>query len=140
MKKNFNWRLSKLPTPEEVTNLVNHKIITQEEARAILFSEETAEDRDKKSLESEIEFLRKLVDKLSNNSRIVETIREIKTPYYTSPWWKSYDAWCGSIPATSGTVTYNAGNSSITGSAMGSTNAMAQLSTIGKNFSEIKTF
>ena len=48
--KNLKWRLSKLPTPDEVRELVKDKIITQDEAREILFSQETDEERDKDSL------------------------------------------------------------------------------------------
>ena len=57
MTKKIVWRLSKLPTADELRELVKDKIITQEEAREILFNLETEEERDKKSLESEIKFL-----------------------------------------------------------------------------------
>jgi hypothetical protein len=39
MTNKLVWRLSKLPTPSELTELVKEKIITQEEAKEILFSE-----------------------------------------------------------------------------------------------------
>ena len=67
-KMKLNWRLSKLPTPDEVRELVKDKVITQDEAREILFSQETEEERDKNSLESEIKFLRELVDKLAKGN------------------------------------------------------------------------
>lgn len=51
------WRLGKLPTVEEITTLIDKKIITQEEAREILFNTRTVEERDKVSLEAEIKFL-----------------------------------------------------------------------------------
>jgi hypothetical protein len=44
------WRLGKLPSPDEVRELVKDKIITQEEAREILFSQEDEIARDEKSL------------------------------------------------------------------------------------------
>ena len=50
MTKKLNWRLSKLPTPDEVRELVKDKIITQEEAREILFKEDTKEERNKEEL------------------------------------------------------------------------------------------
>lgn len=95
-KKKLNWRLGKLPTPDEVRELVKDKIITQDEAREILFKEEDETERDIKSLESEIKFLRELVDKLSKNtSTIVETIRYIEKPYIRQPWYQQYEVWCG---------------------------------------------
>ena len=50
------WRLGKLPTVEEITTLIDKKIITQEEARQILFNKKDVDERDKKSLEDEIKF------------------------------------------------------------------------------------
>lgn len=95
MTKKLVWRLGKLPSPDEVRELVKDKIITQEEAREILFSSETEEERDKKSLEDEIKFLRELVSKLSNNqtTRIIETIKEVETPYRKIHWFKPYQDW-----------------------------------------------
>ena len=99
MTKKLVWRLSKLPTVDELRGLVQDKIMTKEEAQEILFNQEEQVDRDKKSLESEIKFLRELVEKLSNknNSTIVETIRYIEKPYYTHDWFKPYATWTGSI-------------------------------------------
>ncbi len=95
MKKQLVWRLGKLPTPAEVSELVKDKIITQEEAKEILFSSEDEIVRDKKNLESEIKFLRELVDKLSsgNTTRIVEVIREVEKPYYKWEWYQPYVIW-----------------------------------------------
>ena len=81
MTKSLVWRLSKLPTPEELVELVKNKIITQEEAKEILLSSETEEDRDKKSLESEIKFLRELIMSLKQSENtIFQTIRYIERP------------------------------------------------------------
>ena len=97
MKTNLKWRLSKLPEPLELLKLVESKIITQDEAKAILFKQEDEEDRDKQSLESEIKFLRELVEKLSQNSnQIITTIKEIEMPIYTKQnWYNSYKLWYG---------------------------------------------
>jgi hypothetical protein len=73
-KTKLVWRLGERPTSEELRNLISDEIISKEEARKILFNEETQEDRDKKSLEEEIKFLRKLVEKLSNSR---QTIKEV---------------------------------------------------------------
>lgn len=128
-KKKLIWRLGKLPSVEELRQLVTDKIITHEEAREILFSSETEEDREKSSLESEIKFLRELVEKLSNDrSRIINVIETIKVPYIRSPWFNLYKDWCDC-----GTVTYELGDQTI---AIGSSSS----ATCSSNFSNIKTF
>jgi len=112
------WRLGERPTPAELIELVNNKIITQEEAREILLKEETNTERDEKSLKTEIEFLRKLVEKLSDMSQIITTIKEIEVPYRPYPWYTSY-------------VTWTAGSSGNYAGYTGSTS---------NNFPDIKTF
>jgi len=150
MMNRLVWRLSKLPTVEELLQLVKDKVITQDEAKEVLFSSETEEDRDKKSLESEIKFLRELVEKLSNDkSRIVEIIREVEKPIYIRErWWQPYYTWCG------GTMYYATNTLGIDSSMVGGT---AGISTTSQNayslnamdcssgpstqsFSDIKTF
>ena len=130
MTKKLNWRLSKLPTPDEVRELVKDKIITQEEAREILFSLQTDEDRDNESLKSEIKFLRELVEKLSNNSltKIVEIIREVEKPWRRYSWYDPYVVWCNNGSLSSYT--------NIPASTGGSFTVMNTAS----NFSDIKTF
>mgnify|MGYP001588840513 CR=1 FL=1 len=138
MTKELKWRLSKLPTPDELRELVKDKIITQDEAREILFNFETEEDRDKKSLESEIKFLRELVEKLSENrTKIVEVIKEIQRPYYIQPWYNPYHVWC--------TTSATGGNTYTTTNTSGGTNALQLSGTSSTgghamNFSSIKTF
>ena len=94
-KEKLVWRLGKLPTPDELRELVKDKIITQDEAREILFNVETEETRDKDSLHSEIKFLRELVEKLSDKSKVVKVIKEIHTPYQNWQWYQPYYSWCG---------------------------------------------
>ncbi len=119
MTKKIKWRLSNLPTPDEVRELVKDKIITQEEAREILFSQEDEKVRDSKSLESEIKFLRELVDRLSKSNpvQILETIRYVEKPYQRWDWYKPYTQWennvvlCQSnntLPDNSGFLAFNA--------------------------------
>ena len=97
MTKKLKWRLSKLPTPDEVRELVKDKILTNEEAREILFSEEVESKKSADDLKQEIKFLKELVEKLSNNNRsqIIETIRYIEKPYYHWNWYQPYQMWCG---------------------------------------------
>ncbi len=98
MTKKLKWRLSKLPTPDEVRELVKDKILTNEEAREILFSEEVESEKSVDDLKQEIKFLKELVEKLSNNNRsqIIETIRYIEKPYYHWNWYQPYQYWCSS--------------------------------------------
>src|SRR3990167_2778707 len=95
MKNKLIWRLKELPTPETLEKLVESGILSKDEAREILFSSETEEDRDKKSLESEIKFLRELVEKLAKRSEITTTIREVSPHYCHNYWYKPYEVWCG---------------------------------------------
>lgn len=99
-KTNLKWRLSKLPTPDELRELVKDKIVTQEEAREILFSQEEVEERDKESLEAEIKFLRETIQQLASRDKIVETIRIIEKPYKTFEWYKPYAYWSQAVPLT----------------------------------------
>lgn len=105
MTKKLSWRLSKLPTVSEVKELLDAKIITQEEAKEILFKDE--EDVDVKALKEEIKFLKKLSERLADSpSKIVETIRYIEKPYYNHGWYNTYATWCD----TSGGITPLAGD------------------------------
>lgn len=92
MTKKNTWRLAKLPTPDELVNLVNNKIITNEEAKEILLSQE--DERGVEGLEKEVEFLRNLVQKLSQNKQIIETIRYIEKPYRNWDWYQPYMVYC----------------------------------------------
>ena len=117
MTKKLSWRLSKLPTAEEVRELVKDKIITQDEARDILFTNDDTSTTEKtyKDLEDEIKFLRALVDKLSqqNYHHLVEVIKTIEVPIYIEkPWYKPYIAWCSN--EISGTTSSNSSFDSLT--------------------------
>ena len=152
MTKQLKWRLGKLPTPDEVLKLVNDKLITKEEARDILFNEEAETERDAKSLEDEIKFLRELVQKLSNNnsSRIVEVIREVHKPYATWDWYRPYQVWCTTLRGESGTMSLggqttsyaNALNSAVNTNyqTSGGTGLPSSSGTGITNFNSIKTF
>lgn len=106
MKKNkLVWRLGKLPSVAELQELVKDKIITNEEAREILFNEQTEEDVDKDSLKSEIKFLRELVEKLSNGNT-TKLVEYIYSKPYDYDWYKPYVSWCTtSTPNLVGSLT-----------------------------------
>jgi hypothetical protein len=86
MTKKLVWRLGKLPSVEELRELVKDKIITQDEARGILFSSETQEEQDKKSLETEIKFLKETIENLLRGVSVREVIREIPIYYKKYDW------------------------------------------------------
>ncbi len=115
MTTTLKWRLSKLPSVEELQNLVKDKIITQEEARGILFNQETEEDRDKESLKSEIKFLRETVESLSknNHSKIVEVVKEVKPIWYNQTWYKPYEIWCSNTTRLAGSGLTNSYSSTL---------------------------
>jgi len=111
MTKKLIWRLKEQPSTESLRELVKDKLLTNDEAREILFSSQEETDRDVKSLEAEIKFLRDLVEKLSQNkSQIVEVIKEVKVPYSNYDWYQPYHYWCGNrannvtILPTNGTI------------------------------------
>lgn len=132
------WRLFELPTPAEVGQLVRDEILTKEEAREILISKENDEERDKKSLQGEIKFLRELVEKLSSNrkSDIIREITVIEKPYRQQPWFQPYYTFAGANTLiSSGTNAVGGLGSSGTATYTDATNSIVPLS-----FSDIKTF
>lgn len=134
MKTKIIWRLKEQPSPTTLRDLVKDGILSTHEAREILFSSENSEDRDKKSLESEIKFLRDLVEKLSSGrTQIVETIREVIPSYKRWDWGNPYVTWSdnGGLQITSGSATDLTNTVQTSGGGITSTN---------QNFSDIKTF
>ena len=138
------WRLKEQPSSESLRELVADGILTKDEAREILFSSETAEDRDKKGLESEIKFLRELVDKLSSNklSRVVEVIKEVYKPYERWDWYKPYVIWSTGINSfdTVNAFSTNTSGSQAFGATMGAGGTGSVTINTNKAFSSIKTF
>lgn len=161
MTKKIKWRLGTLPTPEELRGLISDKIISKDEAREILFNEVEEGGRDIKSLESEITFLRELVERLSKDkTKIIETIRIVERPYIQYPWFQPYSYWAyGPYVTATGTAAPNMayamnGTTMASGSnslnavsamnlvagAQATTNASQTGSTNGISFKDIKTF
>jgi len=138
MKKKLTWRLSQLPTPDELTRLVENNILTKEEAREVLFKDK--EEIDSKSLKSEIKFLRDLVEKLSSDkSETIRIINEVQRPYSTFEWYKPYMYYCSGTGST--TLEYNSGfTGSGTTAGFNGTTCNASSQTIDMSFKDIKTF
>jgi len=137
MTKQLKWRLGKLPTPDEVLKLVNDKLITKEEARDILFNEES-DERDEESLKEEIVFLRKLVDKLSEGKTTV--IKEYIHSYPSYTWTTPY-LYC-TTNSSNGGGTYTVGNSTGSATLTGTVSNTMYLSegSMSGNFSDIQNF
>jgi hypothetical protein len=119
--KKLVWRLGKLPSPDEVRELVKDKIITQEEARDILFREDEPESNDPpdsartENLKAEIKFLRELVEQLSKDRRSVVTEYIYKTIPSSGTWTYPYTVYCSNT-AGSSQLTYTTGTTGLTGS------------------------
>ena len=151
MSKKIVWRLASLPTAGDLRQLVDNDIISKDEAREILLNFEEVNDRDKKSFESEIKFLRELVEKLSSNqggTKVVETIKYIEKPYYSYEWYKPYVTWCNSsinhiCTTQTGTTTQTGFNNVLSSECGVKSNQLATGNVNSINpikFSEIKTF
>ena len=108
MTKNIKlvWRLSTRPTVDEVLKLVEKKLLTNEEAKQILFSSETEETKDIKSLEAKIKFLEEVIEGLTRGVSRVEIIRQTPIYYKQWDWFGPTVTWCSSInnQTASGTV------------------------------------
>lgn len=143
MTKKITWRLGALPTPKELRGLVTDKLITKEEAREILFREETIpvekDERDAKSYQSEITFLREIIQKLSSsNKQTVEVFTLLHGGYRNYPWYQPYGYWANSAGITSGASSGAAVGSSFATAGNGTTGNIVGGST--KDFTSIKTF
>lgn len=111
MTNELKWRLSELPTGDEVASLVEQKVITTKEARQILFNEGKDDSKKVKELSEEVKFLRELCDKLAAKSNgwttIIREYQQYKPIYPT--WYTGYSgvintgATSGSLTTTSGT-------------------------------------
>lgn len=132
--KRIIWRLKEQPSTESLLALVNGGLMTKDEAKEVLFSSEEQEDRDKKSLESEIKFLRELVEKLSNRSETVKIIGTIQPRYVGYPWYQPYQYWCS---GTTG-IHYSADN--VLGSSTSRTVGTGTYTSANSSFADIKTF
>lgn len=112
MKTKLKWRLSKLPTPSELVELVNNKLVTQEEAKEILFDSVTKEDTDAEALKAEIKFLRQVIEDLSKSRSNTVTVIEKHIDHYKQwDWYRPYYTYCstGLNNVTSG-LTLDGGN------------------------------
>lgn len=104
------WRLKEQPSSESLRELVKDGLLTKDEAREILFTAESKQDRDVESLKEEIKFLRDIIATLGKPTpaTIIETIRVVEKPIYIErPWYKPYEVWCGGNTTVGYTPTAN---------------------------------
>jgi hypothetical protein len=81
----LKWRLSEKPTSENVRMLKQDGLISTEEARQILFSEEKSLSKDEavKALEEQVEFLKNVIDKIASKpANVVWGYINTYTPTY----------------------------------------------------------
>lgn len=125
-KKDLKWRLTELPTGDEVASLVEQEVITKEEARELLFNEGEDKSKKVKELEEEVKFLRELCDKLAAKSNgwttIVREYHDYRPKY---PVW--YSSYGGVINAVS-TTTTGAIGANFTAASVGGGNMQKMLS------------
>ena len=105
MTKQLKWRLGKLPTVEELQNLVKDKIITNEEARQILFNEEEVTKRRIDSYKEEIKFLKQIIDKLGEPKVVREYITQYIPHYISQPFYVPYVQYATCNTGSSGSIT-----------------------------------
>ena len=104
MTKTLKWRLEKLPTVSDLSTLLEQKIITEEEAKQILFTQSELGQRDEKSLKEEIRFLKKLVENLSESrTHIIKTIESVQVPYIDKGWYQPYTGWTTALTSDNAT-------------------------------------
>jgi hypothetical protein len=147
MKTQLKWRLTKLPTPSELVELVNAKLVSQDEAKEILFTTETKEDLDANALKKEIEFLRKVVEDLSKSrSETVRVVEKHINHYKDWTWYQPYNTWCSGTMYLSGSGSTTLGNLSngvtltTTGGNYLNTNVSTTVSNSAPSFNTIQTF
>jgi hypothetical protein len=138
MQQKLKWRLSKLPTPSELVELVNNKLITQEEAKEILFDLRTEADVDTEALKKEIEFLRKVVEDLSSTR--TQTIRVIEkniNNYSGWGWYQPYVTYCttGDLAGTGGITLSGSGGTNLSASS-----GVSATATTNCSLTTVKTF
>lgn len=138
--ENLKWRLSKLPTVEELTLLEEKKILTKEEVKKILFNNET--ETDKKSLESEIEFLRKVINNLSDRESIRTVVIQYLPNYITQPFYQPYYYWASPNAVNCSVDAYTTGYCGTTTLTTATNCDTGSYTTINMsdNFTDIKTF
>lgn len=118
MKKTseLKWRLSALPSGAEVAQLVEQKVITTDEAREILFTEQSKvqleEPEKMKSLQEEVKFLRNLVDVLASTRSGGYTVVYEQWKRYNpvfATWHTNYAGVMGKAQTLNGTATASMG-------------------------------
>lgn len=132
-KEELVWRLSEKPSADVIGRLVEKDVITKDEARTLLFSQD--EPKKVQELQEEIKFLRELVDKLTDqkNVQIVREVYNKWTPTYTH-WYQGYGTVINTVPYTYVTGSIN---NTATGSLAVASGTVTNASTALPKFSSL---
>lgn len=117
MTKNIKWRLSNLPSTEELRELVQDGLLSKDEARGILFTTTDEEEKKTESQETEIKFLKELVLQLTEklgNTTISYPINPIVIKQYER-YMPYYGTWCSTGAITPGNNIMSVNTASLSG-------------------------
>lgn len=106
------WKMKELPTADSIGKLVDTKVITPEEARAILFKEEVKQSDEVEALKEMVESLKEMVQTLiarNNSITLVPYTRVVEVPAKARPYWDKYwsdnTTWCSTTTESNGGYT-----------------------------------
>lgn len=111
-EKQLVWKFKQLPTAGEVAQLVETKVITPEQAKAILFKEEVKRSDEVEALKAMVEALQEMVKDLlsrDNNITLVPYTKVVEVPAKRVPYWNQYWMTSGGtgVINTTSTTGYN---------------------------------
>lgn len=112
MTKKLVWRLSEKPSGDVINRLVERQIITKEEARDVLFSED---EQPKKATPNEIDDVKKEVELLREIVLALASKRDAATVIYKYvdrwpyTWTQPYVTYCSSNGGAGGSLTIGTG-------------------------------
>lgn len=92
-EKKLVWKMKELPSADSIGNLVDTKVITPEEARAILFKEETKQSDEVEALKEMVKTLQEVVKDLQERARNVQLVpytKIVEIPVRRTPYWDKY--------------------------------------------------
>lgn len=91
-EKRLVWKLKDKPSAEGVAMLVEHGVLSKEEAREIILREVTEDTDEVKALKEMVETLQEMVrDLLSRpNIQLVPYTKVIEVPRRLTPYWERY--------------------------------------------------
>lgn len=89
-EKKLVWKMKELPTADSIGKLVDTKVITAKEARAILFKEDSKESTEVEALKEMVDALQEMVTDLLNRPQGVQIVpytKIVEVPTRIAPYW-----------------------------------------------------